>query len=87
LLGEVRDALVFCRKPALSFYRVFQQYRHIPVIEPAKEVAGSRHAWRLKFGRIDQWEGAILGVSAEISQITDAPRLDCAVNLFLFLVE
>ena len=61
--------------------------QHIPVIEPAKEVAGSRHAWWLKFGKIDRREGAILGVSAEISQITDAPGLDCVVNLFLFLVE
>ncbi len=47
--------------------------RHEPVIEPAKEVAGSRYAWRLKFGRIDSLEGAILGVAADISQITDAP--------------
>jgi len=57
--------------------------RHIPVIEPVKEVAGSRHAWRLKFGRIDRREGAILGVSAEISQTPDAPRPDGFANLFL----
>ena len=50
--------------------------RHIPVIEPAKEVAGSRHAWRLKFGRIDRLEGAILGVSAETSQISDALKFE-----------
>ncbi len=36
---------------------------------------------------IDRREEAILGVSEEISQITDAPGLDCVVNLFLFLVE
>jgi len=29
----------------------------------------------------------LLSVTAEISQITDAPGLDCVVNLFLFLVE
>ncbi len=61
--------------------------RHIPVIEPAKEVAGSRHAWRLKFGRIDRREGAILGVSAEISQTSDAPGSNGFANLFLYLVE
>ena len=33
---------------------------------------GSRHAWWPKFGKIDPLEGAILGVSAEISQISDA---------------
>jgi len=43
------------------------------VIEFAKETAGYRHAGWLKFGWIDRLEGAILGVSAEISQITDAP--------------
>ena len=32
-------------------------------------------------------EGTILGVSAEVGQITDAPGLDCIVNFFLFLVE
>jgi hypothetical protein len=26
-------------------------------------------------------------MSADISQISDAPGLDCVVNLFLFLVE
>ncbi len=31
--------------------------------------------------------GAILRVSAEIGQITDAPELDCVVNIYLFLVE
>jgi hypothetical protein len=51
----------------------------------AKEAAGSRHAWWLKFGRIDRLEGAILGVSSEISQISDAPGLDGVVNLFLYL--
>ncbi len=61
--------------------------RHIPVIEPAKEVAGSRNAWRLKFGRIDRREGAILGVSAEISQTSDTPGSDGFANLFLYLVE
>jgi len=53
----------------------------------AKVAAGGRHAWWLKFSRIDRWEGAILGVSAEISQISDAPGLDDVVNIFLFLVE
>jgi len=32
-------------------------------------------------------EEAILGVSAKISQISDAPGLDGVVNIFLFLVE
>jgi hypothetical protein len=59
----------------------------IPVIEHAKEVAGSRHAWWLKFGRIDRQEGAILGVSAGISQNSNAPGLDGVANLFLNLVE
>ncbi len=36
-------------------------------------------------GRIDRREGAILGVSAEISQITDAPGLDGVVNIFNLL--
>jgi len=45
------------------------------------------YAWWLEFGGIDRREGAILGVSAETSQISDAPGLDCVVNLFLFLVE
>jgi hypothetical protein len=62
-------------------------FRHIPVIEPAKEVAGGRHAWRLKFGRFDRREGAILGVSAEISQAPDAPGSNGFANLFLYLVE
>jgi len=53
----------------------------------AKVAAGSRHAWWLKFGWIDHLEGAILGVSAETSQISDAPELDGGVNIFLFLVE
>jgi hypothetical protein len=42
----------------------------------AKVAAGSQHAWWQKFGRIDRLEGAILGVSAEISQISDAAGLD-----------
>jgi len=61
-----------------------------PVIETSKEAAGSRHAWRLKFGRTGRtgrMEEAILGVSAKISQISDAPGLDGVVNIFLFLVE
>jgi len=53
----------------------------------AKVAAGSWHAWWLKYGRIDRLEGAILGVSVEISQISDAPELDGGVNIFLFLVE
>jgi hypothetical protein len=57
------------------------------VIEFAKETAGYRHAGWLKFGRTDRQEGAILGASAKISQITDVPGLGCVVNHFLFLVE
>jgi hypothetical protein len=58
--------------------------RHIiAVIESAKEAAGYWHAWWLKFGRIDQRERAILGVSAGISENSDAPGLDGVVNLFL----
>ncbi len=49
--------------------------------------AGNRYAWWLKFDRIDRWEGAILDVSTEISQISDAPGLDGVVNLFPYLVE
>jgi hypothetical protein len=46
--------------------------------------AGSRFAWWLKIGRIDRWEGAILGVSAGIRQNSYAPNLIGVVNLFLF---
>ena len=53
----------------------------------AKVAACNWHAWWLKFGRIDQLEGAILGVSVEINQISDAPRLGCVVNIFLYLGE
>jgi len=53
----------------------------------AKVVAGSRHAWWLKFGWNDQREGAIPGMSAEISQISDVPGLDGVVNLFPYWVE
>jgi hypothetical protein len=53
----------------------------------ARTAAGSRHPWWLEFDWIDRLEGAILGVSAEISQISDAPGLDGVVNIFLFLVE
>jgi len=42
----------------------------------ANVAAGSRHAWWLKFGRIDPLGGAILGVSGEISQISNHPGLD-----------
>jgi hypothetical protein len=38
-------------------------------------------------GGIGQQEGAILAMSAEISQILNAPGLDGVANLFLFLVE
>ncbi len=48
--------------------------RHIPVIEPAKEAAGSRHAWWLKFGRIDRREQAISRALAGICQISDTLR-------------
>ncbi len=34
-------------------------FRHIPVIEPAKISAGSRHPWWLTFGWILHWEGVI----------------------------
>jgi hypothetical protein len=37
--------------------------------------------------QIDWWEGAILCVSAEISQNSDAPGLDGVSNLILYLVE
>jgi hypothetical protein len=60
---------------------------YLAVIEPAKVATSSRHAWWLKIGRIDRLEGAISGVSAEISQISDAPGLDGVVNIFLFLLE
>ncbi|MCZ6667569.1 MAG: hypothetical protein O6932_02740, partial [Gammaproteobacteria bacterium] len=62
-------------------------FRHIPVIEPVKESAGCRHAWRLKIGRIDRWKGAILGVAAGISQISNARGSDDAASPFLYLVE
>jgi len=65
----------------------FSQRTLKPVIEPTKVAAGSRHARWLKFGRIDRLEGAILGVSVEISQISGSPGLDGVVNLFLYLVE
>jgi len=50
--------------------------RHIPVIEPVKESAGSRHAWWLTIGWITQWEEAILWALAGIGQISDALRAD-----------
>jgi hypothetical protein len=53
----------------------------------ARAVAGSRHVWWLKFGGIDRQEGAILGVSAEISQISGVPGLDGVVKIFLYLLE
>jgi len=62
-------------------------FRHIAVIEPAKEAAGYRYAWRLNFDWIDRLEGAILGVSAEISQISGFLGLGGCAHLFLFLVE
>ena len=52
-----------------------------------KVTAGSRHAGCLKIGRIDRQEGTILGLSAGIRQISDAPGLVGVVNIFLFLVE
>jgi len=55
-----------------------------PVLR-AKVAAGSRPAGCLKFGRIDRQEGAILGVSAGIRQISYAPSLIGVVNLFLYL--
>ena len=55
-----------------------------PVLR-AKVAAGSWHAWWLKFDRIDRLEGAILGVSAGISQISRVPGFDGFANLFLYL--
>jgi hypothetical protein len=52
---------------------------------PVKEAAGNWHAWWLKSGRTDRREGAILGMPAEISQISHAPGLDCVVNLFFLI--
>jgi len=52
----------------------------------AKVAADSWHTWWLKFGRIDRLEGAILGVSVEISQNSDAPVLYGVANLFLNFV-
>jgi hypothetical protein len=40
-----------------------------------------------KFGWIDRLEEAILGVSAAICQISDAPGPNGVVNRFLYLVE
>jgi hypothetical protein len=34
--------------------------RHIAVVEPAKEVAGSRHVWRLKINWIGQWKRVMI---------------------------
>ena len=48
--------------------------QHIPVIEPAKEAAAYRHAWWLEFDWNGWREGTILGVSGEISEISDALR-------------
>jgi hypothetical protein len=44
------------------------------------------HTIKLEFA-IHRLKGTILGVSAEISQISDAPELVGFANLFLFLVE
>ncbi len=63
------------------------KFWHKPAIEAAKEVAGYRHACRLRFDWFDWRKGVILGVSAEISQISDAPGLDGFANLFLYLLE
>jgi hypothetical protein len=61
--------------------------RHKPVIEPTRKAVGYRHAWRLKFGKIGPWEEAILGVSAGISQNSNAQRSYDNASPFLFLVE
>jgi hypothetical protein len=53
----------------------------------ASAAVGGRHAWWLKFDRIDPLEGTILGESAEISQISDAPALKSVANIFLILEE
>jgi len=45
------------------------------------------HAWWLKCDRIDRLEGAILGVSTGITQISDASGQVRTVNHFLCLVE
>ena len=37
--------------------------------------------------RIDRLAGNILGVSAEVSQISDVPEQGVVVSIFLFLVE
>jgi len=40
------------------------------------EATGYQHAWRLRFDWFARREEAILGVSAGISQISNAPRPD-----------
>ena len=50
----------------------------------AKVAAGSLHARCLKFARTDRREGLLLGASAGIGQISDAPELDltiCSIRL------
>jgi hypothetical protein len=46
---------------------------------------GSRLGLVADCGRNDRWEGAILGLTAEISQISGVPGLGVVVNLFLYL--
>jgi hypothetical protein len=48
--------------------------RPIPIIEPEKEVADSRHAWWPIVAGLPSGEGAISGTLAGTSQISDALR-------------
>jgi hypothetical protein len=53
----------------------------------ARSAAGSRHARWLIVAGWTQREGAILSVTAEISQISDSSEPVGVANIFLFLME
>jgi hypothetical protein len=51
----------------LTFFNLTKDFSWPDPINPKRKLAaGSRHAWWLKFGRIDRLEEAILGMSVEI---------------------
>jgi len=57
------------------------------VLVSKQNSTGSLHVWWLNIGRIEPRKAALLGKSAEIDQIPDAPGLDDIIAIFLFLVE
>lgn len=56
-------------------------------MDGCEKTAGNRYALWLKSGRIGGREGAILGESALVRQISNTSGLDGVVNLFYYLLE